>query len=128
MSEPRDRFCQLIKDTYPDISAKADRDYRLQWGEYFDEEYYSYTWFESLSNALNDEMKRGIEATLYSDLFRLISDNYIDGDDVVRECIDVAFVENLFWKVKKENVVYYWAALPINLKELYVGFHGKNPL
>ncbi|WP_459874025.1 DUF7674 family protein [Endothiovibrio diazotrophicus] len=46
----------------------------------------------------------------------------------VRNCIDVAFTENLFWQVKEENATPHWELLPSNLRDLHVGFHGRTPL
>jgi hypothetical protein len=73
-------------------------------------------------------MSRNVLAKKYAGIFRHISAAYGNGDAEVKNCIDVAFTENLFWQVKEEEAEPYWALLPSNLKELYVGFHGKNPL
>ncbi len=103
-------------------------EYERLWDDFTDSEYYSYSWFEALANALNEEMKQGIPASEYSDLFSTISANYEKGDQNIQQCIDVAFVENLFWQVPGENASSYWATLPEILKELYVDFHHRTPL
>ena len=126
MSELRDGFCRLIKERWPDISSKADIEYERLWGD-FTGEYYSYSWFEALANALNKEMGRGVSASAYQDLLSLISASFDSGDEAVRVCIDVAFVENLFWQVPKNKSADYWAALPENLRELYLAFHRHAP-
>jgi hypothetical protein len=128
MNKLRDEFCQLIKKKFPVISGRADVEYERLWDDFTDSEYYSYSWFEALANALNEEMKQGIPASEYSDLFSTISANYEKGDQNIQQCIDVAFVENLFWQVPGENASSYWATLPEILKELYVDFHHRTPL
>jgi hypothetical protein len=128
MSAQRNEFCRIIKKRYPAISAKADTEYSHQWGDFTDSEYYSYTWFEALANALNGEMRRDVSASEYSELFSSISANFESGDDDVKKCIDVSFVENLFWQVPERKSASYWHALPKNLQELYFGFHHRTPL
>lgn len=51
-----------FKELFPSISAKADAEYIRQWGEFTDDVYYSYSWFEALANALNKEMCNGVPA------------------------------------------------------------------
>lgn len=64
----RDKFCEEVKAKFPAISAKADREYIRQWGD-FETDLYSYSWFESLANALNIEMGKGVPPKVYQDLF-----------------------------------------------------------
>lgn len=128
MSKLRDALCNSIKEHYPTISAKADAEYFRQWGDFAGEEYYSYSWFEALANALNREMCNGIPASNFIDLFATVSANYSQGDEDIRKAIDVAFVENLFWQVPGSKAVDYWATLPDTLKQLYVNFHHRTPL
>lgn len=128
MSKLRDAFCDSIKERYPAISKKADAEYELLWGDFTDSEYYSYSWFEALAHALNKEMSRRVPVSQYQELLYLISSSFESGDEDVRKCIDVAFVENLFWQVSRDKAVDYWGALPENLKSLFIGFHHINPL
>ncbi len=128
MSELRDEFCRSIKERYPTISAKADAEYERLWGDFTDPEYYSYSWFEALANAINKEMSREVPASEYQELLAVVSSYFESGDEAVRKCIDVAFVENLFWQVSQAKSAAYWAALPKNLKGLYIDFHHRSPL
>jgi hypothetical protein len=128
MSESRNAFCRSIKERYPVIAAKADTEFERLWGDFLDDEYYSYSWFEALANALNKEMKHGIRAAEYGELLSVISATFESGDEDVRKCIDVAFVENLFWQVSPDRSAIYWMALPENLKGLYIDFHRPSPL
>jgi len=124
----RDEFCSLVKEKYPEISKKADKEYLRRWDDYVDDEYYSYSWFEALANALNSEMNKDIPADNYKELFELISTVFDTGCEEIKKAIDVAFVENLFWAVYENKSECYWALLPENLKKIYVNFHGKTPL
>ena len=122
----RDKFCEEVKAKFPAISAKADREYIRQWGD-FETDLYSYSWFESLANALNIEMGKGIPPKDYQDLFSFVSNGFLKGDEDTKNAIDVAFVENLFWNVSSSASELYWNTLPENLKGLYLNFHRKKP-
>ena len=80
------------------------------------------------ANAVNEEMFQGAEAMKYKELFNYISSSFNAGDKEVKNCIDVSFTENLFWKVPSLKAKPYWEIFPINLRELYVNFHGNEPL
>lgn len=121
-------FCNSIREHYPDISGKADKLYDRYWNYLVEMEFSSYSWFESLANALNEEMKRGTSAQDYISLFNEISQEYISGQEEVKKAIDVSFVENLYWQVREHEAKPFWEVMPINLKELYIGFHGRTPL
>ncbi len=119
-------FYYKTREKYPAITEKADREHIRNWHS-LDLEF-AYSWFESLANALNKEMSRGVAPKKYAGLFRHMSASFNNGDEEVRNCIDVAFTENLFWQVTSERAESYWELLPSNLKELYVNFHHQNPL
>jgi hypothetical protein len=123
-----DAFCKSVKEKYPDISRKADRAYDEYWNSLVEMEFSSYSWFESLANALNEEMKRKVSAQEYVSQFNEISQEYSKGESEVEKAIDVAFVENLYWQVPADKARPFWEIMPSNLKELYVGFHGRSPL
>ncbi|MCQ3829159.1 hypothetical protein HXX02_06855 [Microbulbifer elongatus] len=123
-----DTFCRKIKENYPEISAKTDNIYDDYWNRLVQMEFSSYSWFESLANTLNSEMKKKVAADNYQALLKTISTEYDRGESGVMNAIDVAFVENLFWQVKIDDAQPYWEVMPENLKELYVGFHGQEPL
>lgn len=123
-----DTFCRKIKESYPEISAKTDKIYDDYWNRLAQMEFSSYSWFESLANTLNSEMKKKVAADNYQALLKTISAEYDRGESGVMNAIDVAFVENLFWQVKSDDAQPYWEVMPENLKELYVGCHGQEPL
>ena len=123
-----DEFCQHIKDRFPSISSSADKEYTRLWDDFTDTEYYSYSWFEALANALNAEMRKDVEPEKYAELFETIGQAFVSEGPDVQKAIDVAFVENLFWQVPERKAAPYWLELPKTLKELYLDFHGKSPL
>ncbi|QTA80964.1 Uncharacterized protein dnl_32810 [Desulfonema limicola] len=120
-----DIYCE-IREKFPIITEKADLEHVRNWGDIDPD--FAYSWFESLANALNNEMTRNVSPKKYEDIFRYLSISFSNGDKEVRNCIDAAFTENLFWKVEAVKAKPYWELLPNNLKDLYVSFHRKNPL
>jgi hypothetical protein len=127
MSESRDNFCRELKTKFPEVEKLANFEYEKQWSDY-DDEFYSYTWFEALANALNGEMQKQVEPEKYVDLFDFIRYSYMTGSEDVKKTIDVAFVENLFWKISSKKTKPYWEKLPNILQDLYVSFHRSKPL
>ena len=123
-----DTFCTSIKENHPDISSRADRAYNEYWNDIVETEFSSYCWFESLANVLNEDMKGKVSAQKYASLFKEISEAYNKGQSEVEKAIDVAFAENLYWQVSAGDAKPFWEIMPNNLKELYIGFHGRTPL
>jgi hypothetical protein len=115
---PRNRF--------PEITEAADRIHKGTFGEPSPE--FSYSWFENLANALNKDMNKGVSPSKHMKLFSFMNQALFTCGPEIKNCIDVAFVENLFWQVPSEKAEQYWAKLPPALKELYIGFHGRAPL
>ena len=122
----RDQFCAEIKSKFPVISTKAEKLYRHFWRD-IGSELYSYTWFESLANAINGEMNKGVNPKEYENFFLVIANAFIHGDDDVKKAIDVAFVENLFFGVSSNASELYWNSLPEVIKNLYFNFHRRRP-
>jgi hypothetical protein len=121
-------FFQSARAKFPDLAAKADRQHMRYWGEPPSEEQDSYSWFESVSRALNDEMQRGTYITESQAFFQFVENAFRSGSNDVKNCIDVAFIENLFWEVSPDKAIPYWQALPKILQKLYVDFHARSPL
>jgi len=118
-------FYNVIRDKYPGVTEIADKEHIQIWGDVDPE--FAYSWFESLANALNKEMTEGVDAEKYKGLLNFISAHFQAEDEEVKNCIDVAFTENLFWQVPAVKAEVYWKILPDNLKELYVNFHRGVP-
>lgn len=119
-------FYSKTRSEFPGITEKADEIHIGIWGEIDPE--FAYSWFESLAIALNGEMMQDVDANRYKELFFHISSNFNAGDKEVRNCIDVAFTENLFWRVPAMKAVPYWAIVPEELRKLYVSFHRREPV
>ena len=96
-------FYQSVREQYPEIAQKADAEHIRIWGEIDPD--YTYSWFESLAKAVNTEMA---EPAVYKELFLYISRQYQNGSREIKDCIDVAFVENLFWRLPPEKIAPYW--------------------
>lgn len=119
-------LCRAVRSRFPAMAANADQDYqRLNDG--FNPPDNLYAWFESLANALNDEMRKKIPYRTHEPLFLFMEAAASSGGEEVSRCLDVAFVENLFWNVPKLNALPYWEKLPPRLKHLYVEFHHHEP-
>lgn len=114
-----------VRTKFPAISDRADRVHVAQWGELDPE--LAYSWFESLASALNAEMRQQVAFAVHAPLFDFISGTLAQADDAVLKCIDVAFVENLFWQVPSAQCAAYWQPLPQRLKALYLAFHRREP-
>lgn len=83
---------------------------------------------KDLAKTLNREMAREEPVSTYLPVFDYFHSKFLTGDDEEKKCIEVSFVENLFWQIKSEKAEPYWQALPSSLKELYVKFHGCAPV
>ncbi len=122
-----------VQDMYDDfrrrfsgVTELADAERVRIWDEVLPEQ--SFVWFESLANVITAEMAKGRPVTPYLPVFEYFRGAFLNGDDKVKECIDVSFVENLFFQVSGEKAEPYWEALPEVLKDLYVKFHGGPPV
>ncbi|NVJ61508.1 MAG: hypothetical protein HWE27_14015 [Gammaproteobacteria bacterium] len=73
-------------------------------------------------------MSNGTPAEDYIDLFKYIELAYKTGNEELKKCIGVTFIENLFWQVDPEKASPYWKITPEALKKLYLDFFGLPPL
>ena len=115
-----------VREKFPTISASADRFHEKRWGDSLDIGS-EYAWFEALADALNEESRREVPQATHLPVFQLLSGAYQAGSEPVQKCIDVAFVENLFWQVPSAKCAPYWEKLPPRLKQLYTSFHRRDP-
>lgn len=119
-------FYVAFREQFPEFSSHADRELFKNWGESGD--IAPYSWFHSLANAINRDMQSGSRLKEITDIFTYIEKAFLNGSDEVKNCIDVSFVENLFWQVSPKKAEPYWLGLPDTLKKLYVDFHAQPPL
>jgi len=114
-----------VRETYPSITQQADKVHLYLWDELKPE--LAHAWFESLAAALNQQMRDGVGYETHKALFECLSTSLQHAPDDVYACIDVAFVENLFWEVPTDKAAPYWSAMPLELKKLYLEFHRREP-
>ena len=114
-----------FRSTFPKITAKADKVHVQFWGDLDPE--FSYSWFESLAKAINNDMENAVNVKSYLDVFEFLRRKFLFGTEKEKECIDVAFTENLFWQIAPDKAKPYWAKFPPLLQDLYVKFHGRTP-
>ncbi|KZY57429.1 hypothetical protein A3740_18535 [Oleiphilus sp. HI0068] len=110
---------------FPETTKKVDYLYSQEWGDPSKDQ--AFMWFEFLAKILNREMIGGVSAKTYDRMFQFMRSQFMVGNEKVKNCIDVAFTENLFWQVPKEKALDYWALFPEVLKDLYVKFHHRKP-
>ncbi len=115
-----------VRHRFPAITEMADRRHVEYWGELDHNDPYS--WFHSLANALNAEMSRNVDYEMHRGLFEFISTTLARAADDAYRCIDVSFVENLFWQVPSRQSEPYWLKIPEPLRLLYLEFHRRTPL
>jgi hypothetical protein len=115
-----------VRNDFPRIAASADRFHERRFGDALDVGV-EYAWFEALADALNEDMRRGVPYAEHQNMCELLASAYTNGQSGVQQCIDVSFVENLFWQVPSTKAGPYWKKLPIALRQLYLGFHGREP-
>lgn len=116
---------ESARSRFPALSARADELHVRLFGEVAPST--AFSWFESLARALNEEMAKGVPARVHAPLFRFMSGSFVGSGPEVRECIDVAFVENLFWQVPSVRCRPYWQQLPEALRKPYRDFHRREP-
>lgn len=115
-----------IRIAFPDSFEDVDRRHVEQWGSLSADS--TYVWFESLANSLNADMNQGLRSERFSQVASFMASAWGRASPEIHDCIDVAFVENLFWQVVPSKAERCWAELPTSLKELYIAFHGRTPL
>lgn len=122
-----DSILQFYRDTrqrFPAILQETDKVHLRTW-EVEDE--WALMWFESLAEMLNENMRKSARMDIAEMIFDFMRERFETGSKEVRNCIDVTFVENLFWRVSPEHARMYWMRMPDLLKKLYLGFHSKPP-
>jgi hypothetical protein len=122
--DPIVQFYHATRDRFPTILAETDKVHLQTWD--MDDEW-AYMWFHSLADMLNANMRKNARLEDAGSIFDYMRDRFMIGCGEVRNCIDVSFVENLFWQVSPDRASPYWARMPDLLRKLYLGFHSKPP-
>ena len=76
-------------------------------------------WFECLADELNDRMAAPEYRKQIVAVFMFMDACFRAGDADTQRCIDVCFVENLFWNVPRSVSRKIWPLLPPELRRLY---------
>lgn len=114
-----------FRKRFPEMTQAADARHIKVWDSVDDET--AYSWFESLAGAINDQMGASEEVTNLSSIFSYFDELLRGSDKKIKNCIDVSFVENLFWEVQPSSAANAWDAMPHSMQQLYVRFHGRQP-
>jgi hypothetical protein len=117
---------RFVRERFGDRLADVDKLHIERWGSLHAD--YVYSWFESLAYALNAAMTKGSEQARFAEVVGSMGAALRSASQEVINCIDVAFVENLFWQVPTDKAQASWALLPEPLKDLYVAFHSRPPV
>ena len=115
-----------FRSLYGAITSATDIKHEKMWDS--TEHEVKAVWFDSLANVINDRMGKTEHEEEISEIFNYLEMKYRTGSDEVKSCIDVCFVENLFWEVPRKRAGLAWANLPMNLKDLYLDFHSRKPV
>jgi hypothetical protein len=112
-----------FRSLHPELTNAADIRHIEIWDSVSDET--AFLWFESLAATLNVKMGHADERAKISLAFMYFDKKFRTGNMEIKRCINVSFVENLFWQVPPRNAAPVWATLPKSLQQLYVDFHGE---
>ncbi len=110
---------------FPELTQAADARHIMIWDSVEDDT--AFSWFESLASTVNDQMGVQKQGSDLAAVFHYFERKLQGNDDEVKHCIDVSFVENLFWQVKSKPAATIWANLPRPMQQLYISFHGRPP-
>lgn len=114
-----------FRDQHPKLCKSVDAKHLKIWGNVGHETMFS--WFESLASTLNDQMGMSEHRTEFGSVFNYFDKKFRNGTESIKNCIEVSFVENLFWQVNPQKAGPIWDMLPKNLQRLYIDFHGRPP-
>ena len=99
------QFYKATRERFPAIVALADeRHVRDGWDL---DDAFAYSWFQSLANMLNAHMCRMAGQKSCKTVFDYMRQQFLNGSLEVRNCIDVSFVENLFWGMPAAKATWY---------------------
>lgn len=120
-----DEMYEDFRNRYPELTKAVDGRHAQIFESVQNET--AYMWFESVAGALNAQMGNPKQRTEFASIFKYFDMKFRTGSKKVKNCIDVSFVENLFWEVRPKKAAPVWATLPKNLQQLYIDTHGRTP-
>lgn len=112
----RSQFLAKVKAAFPEVADDLNAQGGLL---HFEMDAFRY---------FTDRMISAGEKTIVAQIYSLVDEAYSNGDNKLKNAIDVSFVEPLdFSDTKKKSRGWAWEALPPRLQQLYVAFHGEKP-
>ena len=117
-------YCDF-RSRFPEMAQAADTRHVKKWARVNDAT--AYSWFESLAGAINDQISAAEKDTDLLSVFSFFDEQLQGSDMEVKNCIDVSFVENLFWEVRPSSAANAWDAMPNSMQQRYLKFHGQPP-
>ncbi|MFL4470341.1 hypothetical protein ACERZ8_10815 [Tateyamaria armeniaca] len=114
-----------FRKRFPEMTQVTDARHIKVWDSVDDET--AFSWFESLAGAINDQMGAAKKGTDLTSVFSFFERELQGSDMEVKNCIDVSFVENLFWEVQPISAAKAWDAMPNSMRQMYLSFHGQPP-
>ena len=109
-----------IMKAFPDVGVRMKRRARAIGSVSFATTEMMNQFSEVTSEAIRDRKERIARAHL-----DYVSGLLANGDDKVREYIDVYYVEVLMYDLDDTSKKWGWSLVPENLRELYVGMWGR---
>lgn len=114
-------FIEDLRRELPRSSEQADK---LMHQRGFDKNDSCHLWIEAFADVTNILIaaRNSEEATKH---FSFFSQQYQKGSDEVKNCIDVGYVENLFFDLPDDDRKWAWKLLPDDLKSIYADMWGE---
>ena len=115
-------FIETVRKTLPRSSEHADG---LMHQRGFNKDDSCHLWIETFADVTNILIaaRNRKEVTKH---FSFFSRQYLEGSEEIKNCIDVSYVENLFFDLPDEDKKWAWKLLSEDLKKVYVGMWGKQ--
>lgn len=110
-------FVESIRKSLPEESLRVDG--------ILDENVHGlgFQWVETFADVTNADIRRRDEKKL-GNQFEFFSKAYDRGSAIVKNCIDVSYVENLMWDLGPKDKKWAWPLIPSNLQALYIQMWG----
>lgn len=109
----RSEFLKNLKAQFPELAHKINAEKGLLHLE-----------VEVLRKFAQDAIDKG-EREALSKSYALADIAYRNGNAILKDAIDVSFVEPLAFQ---PSAKWTWEIMPQQLKDLYVKFHGRKPV
>lgn len=122
---PNNELSEFIKSIRQELCDAAKKTDQIMLSRGFDPdgEFY-YLWVEAFADTTNQLIRERNEQEFQKHLV-FFSKQLDRGNDLIKKCIDVSYVENLMWNLENKDKKWAWPQIPKNLKRLYLVMWGK---